>query len=160
MIKLIFDMKCGYESMFMTERNAEFPLDLLTNKVIADAYSLLGLSIDKLKSEEEIVQEYSAYPEKLIKDFNLFAILRSIVGAEYWNSCFRFLKTGDCQKRFFPELFTLENVRLVNDLPQPTDPASVDKNFAKMFGVDLDDDSAEGNDSDDAEDSEPAKFVA
>lgn len=108
MLKLVFDVKCGFESIYLVEKGLEFPLDFLTNKTLFDLNNY-NSEIEYL-DENTLYLQYALNPNKFILDYKLFDVLRVVVAQEYFEACFKnFRRDG---KIFFPELFTIENVHM------------------------------------------------
>ena len=70
MLKLICTVKCGYEKLFICEKDVEIPLDFLTNK---DLYAKIfqGTALDSILSAEEIFKTYAAKPDEFINKYNI-----------------------------------------------------------------------------------------
>lgn len=115
MFKIVFDVKCGYEGLYMTEKNAEFPLDFLADKAKI-VRALPKTNPDDILTQKELFKKYKNRPSKILVDFNLYPIIRECISEDYKASFFIHGNTD-----LFPELFVLENLRLEYDGELPED---------------------------------------
>lgn len=112
MIKLQFDIQCGYRDLYLTEKDAEFPLDVLFSDATKAAYSAMGLRMpDSLgfASAEEMLYAYSKDPEGLMEALNLPIVLRAVTEAEYGKGLFARLCPTRSRRT---EFFALSNCRI------------------------------------------------
>jgi len=119
MIKLICDIRCGYDKLYMVEKDAEFPLDFLTNEAVMQSAMQWRKEKNKqpILTEDELLTKYMKEPEKLVQDYNLFGIIRSLLSTEYYYKYFFAVK--DPNHPFFPEYFRVENCRLAYSREKP-----------------------------------------
>ena len=102
MLKISFDIKCGFERLYLVEKEAEFNLDFLYN----NQESFAKKYPEKVYlNEQELYSCYVAKPDAIITDYNLFTVIRALISAEYFGACFRYF--DQAKTKFFPELFVI-----------------------------------------------------
>lgn len=111
MLSLAFDVKCGYETCFITEKNVLFPLDMILDKTLFDK---VFKDLDKkFLSETEFYQKYISFPHRIIIDYNLAKAIKTMMSLDYAAKAPNLFDRFD--PTFYPEYFKIENVRLIVD---------------------------------------------
>lgn len=110
MLVLKFDVTCGFENLYLVEKNIEFPLALVKDKELVKK---LFNQESKLSEENDrwLLDNYGTRPKDLIKDYDLEEMIKfitrvDVAGSYLYSVCF------NREKPIIPGICDLDNIRL------------------------------------------------
>ena len=122
MLKLVYNVKCGFKELFITEKNLE---EDLTNWIEIFNDGMLEC-VDEIRkddpdyepipyTEEELYEQYKDDPETLIFDvFNgITDFIYEATTLEYAKTYFKHICYKDLENPFIPGYFEMTNLQLV-----------------------------------------------
>lgn len=131
MLKLIYDVKCGFKDLYVKENNVEEDLtsyiEMLNNSMLEHADEIRQTDSDCNQepfTEEELYEQYKDDPEALMD--NVFTgTLEMIWEAtilEYAKTYFKHICYADPKKAFIPDYCEITNLRLALEDEATTNP--------------------------------------
>lgn len=114
MLKLVFDIKCGYEKEYIEVKDYSFDITFLCHDSYYNILNILTKESkpDIIPTENDLFIQYTTTPEKIIKDYKLGATLLNYISSDIGARHFREILSEDTAPLVFPELFTMKNIRL------------------------------------------------
>jgi hypothetical protein len=114
MLKLIFDVKCGYENDHVEIKDYEFDLSFLCKEAYWKILSALGKGdLPEIPpTENELFVGYSQRPEALVRDYDIGEAVLNFSADDIGRKRFPEILQKDTAPLVFPELFVMKNVRL------------------------------------------------
>ncbi len=114
MLKLIFDVKCGYENDRAEIKDYEFDLSFLCREAYWKILSALGKGDlpEMPPTENELFVRYSQNPEALVRDYDIGEAVLNLAANDIGRRRFPEILSKETAPLVFPELFVMSNVRL------------------------------------------------
>lgn len=114
MLKLIFDVRCGYERDHADIKDYEFDISFLCKEAYWKILSALGKGdVPSMPpTENELFVKYSQDPEALIKDYDIGEAVLNFSANDIGRKRFPEILDKETAPLVFPELFVMKNVRL------------------------------------------------
>lgn len=166
MLKLIFDVKCGYENEFIIVKDYEFDISFLAKRSFYNKLALIsGTEAEtNIPTENELFVSYQKDPEELVRDYGLGTVILSLASAEIGAKHFKEIADPKTAPIVFPEIFTVRNFSLVisDEEPKKDDRSTALDAILNLFKQDQDLEDGLNNslDKDDEEDDEKPKYDA
>ena len=115
MLKLIFDVKCGYEDEFVIIKDYEFDISFLASRSFYNKLALLsGTEAETtIPTENELYVAYAQNPENLVREYGLGTVILSLASAEVGAKHFKEIADPKTAPIIFPEIFTVRNFSLM-----------------------------------------------
>ena len=161
MLKLIFDVKCGYENEFIIVKDYEFDISFLAKRSFYNKLALIsGTEAEtNIPTENELFVSYQKDPEELVRDYGLGTVILSLASAEIGAKHFKEIADPKTAPIIFPEIFTVRNFSLVisDEEPKKDNRSAALGTILNLFKQDQDiedgltKDISEDNNSDDEE---------
>ena len=122
MLKLIYNVKCGFKDLYVKENNLEEDLTSwieITNNIMLDCADEIRQTEPDYNpeplTEEELYEQYKEDPETLV-----FEVFNGMADSIYENTMLEYSKTffkhicyKDPENPFIPNVFEMTNLRLV-----------------------------------------------
>lgn len=114
MIKLVFDLKCGYEKDYAEIKDYSFDLSFLCDEAFYRALAKASGEPEQstIPTEDDLMTQYALRPEALIKDNGLGSALYNCASADVARRRFPETLSAESAPFVFPELFVIRNMRL------------------------------------------------
>lgn len=166
MLKLIFDVKCGYENEFIIVKDYEFDISFLAKRSFYNKLALIsGTEAEtNIPTENELFVSYQKEPEELVRDYGLGTVILSLASAEIGAKHFKEVADPKTAPIIFPEIFTVRNFSLVisDEEPKKDNRSDALDAILNLFKQDQDIEDGLNNslDKDGEEDNEKPKYDA
>ena len=124
MLKLIFDIKCGFNDVYVVEKDVEEDLTSWienANELILETATEIQEEdpdyIPILYTEENLYEWYNDNPEEMFDEVfdGMYDIIAEGTVLNFAKTYFKHVCYKDPEKSFVPGLFEMENIRLVLD---------------------------------------------
>ncbi|MDY2735908.1 helix-turn-helix domain-containing protein [Intestinibacter sp.] len=122
MLKLIYDVKCGFEEVYVVEKDVEEDLTYwinTTNESMLEAAAEIQKEDPEYKpepyTEEELYEQYKDNPKELIEEVfsGMYDCIAECTVLKFAKTYFKHICYADPKKPFVPGQFKMMNLRLV-----------------------------------------------
>ena len=110
MLILKFDITCGFNNLYLVEKNVEFPIALIRDQELVNRIFKRDSALANV-SDQWLLDNYSDNAEQLLKDYDILEMIKFIVrvdiaGSYLYSVCF------NRAKPVIPGVCELDNIRL------------------------------------------------
>lgn len=112
MVKLVYNINCGWDDLSISEKNAEYDVSFLCREELWNALKIDTTGL-KFMSEEELYERYKENASKLVKDYEIDKVLKAAIKVTYAETYFRDICYFNRAKPVLPRKCKVSKFRLV-----------------------------------------------